>query len=101
MPVSPDAISVKFAHLEELRQAITTARNHLVTNREDWMGYTTNTMSVGWADAAGDQNQLRNANFSDYGTKNEEFLDALDKAVDAAKEELRGAVQRARAAMGG
>jgi hypothetical protein len=94
MPVSADAISVKFAHLEELQQAITTARNNLLDNRETWMSFTNNTMSVGWADAAGEQNLFRNADFSDYGTKNEEFLDALNQAVESAKEELRGAVQR-------
>jgi hypothetical protein len=95
MPAVPsDAISVKFENLQELRTAIQTAQNNLMTNREDWMGYTTGTMSVGWADEAGMQNQLRNADFSKYGEENETFLANLMVAVQKAEDELRAAVQR-------
>jgi hypothetical protein len=94
MPVNPDAISVKFENLQELRTAIQNAQTSLMTNREDWMGYTTGTMSVGWADEAGLQNQLRNGDFSKYGEANETFLNNLMVAVQKAEDELRGAVQR-------
>ena len=97
--MNPDAISVKFENLQELKEALLNAQNSLNTTRTDWMTYTTGTMNVGWADAAGEANQFRNADFSTYGEKNEEFLANLMKAVDAAEQELRGAVQRARAAI--
>jgi hypothetical protein len=97
--VNPDAISVKFAHLQELKEALLNAQNSLNQTRTDWMTYTTGTMTVGWADDAGEANQFRNADFSTYGEKNEEFLQNLMKAVDQAEQELRGAVQRARAAI--
>lgn len=97
--MNADAISVKFENLQELRQAILNAQNSLMQNREDWMSFTTNTMAVGWADDAGEANQFRNADFSTYGQKNEEFLQNLMQAVEKAEQELRGAVQRARAAI--
>jgi uncharacterized protein YukE len=99
--VNPDAISVKFEHLQELKEAIQNAQNSLAQNRGDWMSFTTNTMAMGWADDAGEANQFRNADFSTYGEKNEEFLANLMRAVDQAEQELRGAVQRARAAIAG
>lgn len=101
MPVSDDAISVKFENLQELRTAIQTAQQNLMENRENWMTFTTGTMSVGWADDAGEGNQLRNADFSKYGEENETFLQNLMLAVEKAEEELRGAVQRSRAAIYG
>lgn len=101
MPPLPDAISVKFENLQELRQAINEAQLALQQNRESWMGFTTGTMSVAWADAAGAANQDRNVNFSQYGLDNEEFLANLSKAVDAAEAELRAAVQRGKAAIMG
>ncbi len=101
MPVSDDAISVKFENLQELRTAIQNAHDNLVQNREGWMNYVTGTMSVGWADDAGEGNQLRNADFSKYGEENETFLQNLMLAVEKAEEELRGAVQRSRAAIYG
>ncbi|TDV40071.1 hypothetical protein [Actinophytocola oryzae] len=97
--MNPDAISVKFEHLQDLRQAILTAQNSLATNRGDWMSFTTNTMAMGWADEAGDANQFRNADFSKYGEENELFLQNLMQAVENAEQELRGAVQRARTAI--
>lgn len=97
--MNPDAISVKFEHLQELREAILNAQNSLNTNRTDWMTFTTGTMAAGWADDAGEANQFRNADFSTYGEKNEEFLQNLMHAVDQAEQELRGAVQRARSAI--
>jgi uncharacterized protein YukE len=99
--VNPDAISVKFEHLHELKEALLNAQNSLNQTRTDWMSYTTNTMTVGWADDAGEANQFRNADFSTYGEKNEEFLQNLMRAVDQAEQELRGAVQRARSAIAG
>lgn len=99
--MNPDAISVKFEHLQELKEAIQNAQNSLAQNRGDWMSFTTNTMAMGWADDAGEANQFRNADFSTYGEKNEEFLANLMRAVDQAEQELRGAVQRARAAIAG
>lgn len=101
MPVSDDAISVKFENLQELRTAIQNAHDNLLQNREGWMNYVTGTMSVGWADDAGEGNQLRNMDFSKYGEENELFLQNLMKAVEAAENELRGAVQRSRAAIYG
>jgi hypothetical protein len=97
--VNPDAISVKFEHLQDLKEAILNAQNSLSQNRGDWMSFTTNTMNVGWADGAGEANQFRNADFSTYGEKNEEFLANLMRAVEQAEQELRGAVQRARTAI--
>ncbi len=97
--MNPDAISVKFANLQELRTAILNAQNSLNQNRTDWMTYTNNTMAVGWADDAGEANQFRNADFSKYGEENELFLQNLMQAVEQAEQELRGAVQRARAAI--
>jgi len=97
--MNPDAVSVKFENLQELRQALLTAQNSLNQNRGDWMTYTTGTMATGWADDAGEANQFRNMDFSSYGEKNEEFLQNLMQAVDQAEQELRGAVQRARAAI--
>jgi hypothetical protein len=97
--VSDDAVSVKFEHLQNLREAISNAQNSLAQNRGDWMSFTTNTMGVGWADDAGEANQFRNGDFSSYGEKNEEFLANLMRAVDQAEQELRGAVQRARSAI--
>jgi hypothetical protein len=96
---SADAISVKFEHLQQLRDAILNAQQSLQTNREDWMSFTTNTMAVSWADDAGDANQFRNMDFSKYGTENETFLANLMTAVENAEQTLRGAVQRARNAM--
>jgi hypothetical protein len=97
--MNPDAISVKFENLQELKEALINAQNSLMQNREGWMTYTTNTMAMGWADDAGEANQFRNADFSSYGEQNEEFLQNLMKAVDSAEQELRAAVQRARAAI--
>lgn len=97
--MNPDAVSVKFENLQELRQALLTAQNSLNQTRGDWMTYTTGTMATGWADDAGEANQFRNMDFSNYGEKNEEFLQNLMNAVDQAEQELRGAVQRARAAI--
>lgn len=97
--MNPDAISVKFEHLQDLRDAITNAQNSLNQNRTDWMSFTNNTMAVGWADDAGEANQFRNADFSTYGEKNEEFLQNLMQAVEQAEQELRGAVQQARSAI--
>jgi hypothetical protein len=97
--VNPDAISVKFEHLQELRQAILTAQNSLNQNRTDWMSFTNNTMSVGWADDAGEANQFRNADFSKYGEENETFLQNLMQAVEQTEQDLRGAVQQARASI--
>ena len=96
-----DAISVKFEHLQQLREAIQTAQNSLSQNRTDWMTFTTGTMNVGWADDAGEANQFRNGDFDTYGQKNEEFLANLMRAVDQAEQDLRGAVQRARTAIAG
>jgi hypothetical protein len=97
--VNPDAISVKFENLQELRNAIQTAQTMLNQNRSDWMTFTTNTMAAGWADDAGDANQFRNMDFSKYGEENETFLANLMAAVEKAEDELRGAVQRSRAAI--
>lgn len=101
MAPSPDAISVKFENLQELRQAISGAQLALQQNREAWMGFTTGTMSAAWADDGGMANQDRNISFSQYGSDNEEFLGNLMKAVDAAEAELRAAVQRGKAAIMG
>lgn len=97
--MNPDAISVKFEHLQELRQAILTAQNSLNQNRTEWMNFTNNTMTVGWADDAGEANQFRNADFSKYGEDNETFLQNLMQAVDQTEQDLRGAVQQSRAAI--
>ncbi|MFL6118702.1 hypothetical protein [Actinophytocola sp.] len=99
--VSDDAISVKFEHLRDLKQAILNAQNSLQQNRTDWMTFTTGTMNMAWADDAGEGNQFRNANFDTYGQKNEEFLANLMRAVDQAEQDLRGAVQRARTSIMG
>jgi uncharacterized protein YukE len=96
-----DAVSVKFEHLQDLKEAIQNAQNSLSQNRGDWMSFTTGTMNLGWADDAGEANQFRNADFDTYGQKNEEFLANLMRAVDQAEQELRGAVQRARSAIAG
>lgn len=97
--VDTNAISVKFANLQELRTAIANAQNLLNQNRTTWMSFTNNTMTAGWADSAGEANQFRNANFSKYGEENELFLANLMSAVQKAEDELRGAVARSRAAI--
>jgi hypothetical protein len=97
--VNPDAISVKFEHLQELRDAINRAQASLNTTRTEWMNFTTGTMSMGWADDAGDANQFRNADFSKYGEENELFLQRLMQAVERTEQELRSAVARARASI--
>lgn len=97
--MNPDAISVKFENLQDLRDAIQTAQGSLNENRTNWMSFTTGTMQVGWADDAGEANQFRNADFSSYGEENERFLASLMQAVEQAEQELRGAVQRARSAI--
>jgi hypothetical protein len=96
-----DAISAKFGDLQQLREAVATARASLEAGRSDWMSFTTGQMSTGWGDGAGDQNQLRNGSWSNVGQSNEDFLNQLDRAIDQTEMELRGAVQRARSAMGG
>ena len=94
-----DAISVKFDNLHELRNAIQEAQFALQQNRETWMNYTTGTMAAAWADEGGAANQDRNVTFSQYGSDNEEFLANLMKAVQAAEDELRIAVQQGKAAI--
>jgi hypothetical protein len=101
VPLSPDAISVKFASLQELRTAIQQAQTMLNANRTEWMNFTTGTMAVAWADDAGLSNQDRNMEFSKYGDANEQFLAQLTSAVDKAEMALRDAVARARAAIAG
>lgn len=101
MAPSPDAISVKFENLQELRNAIQEAQFALQQNRETWMNFTTGTMAAAWADDAGATNQDRNVSFSQYGLDNEEFLANLMKAVEAAENELRIAVQQGKAAIAG
>jgi uncharacterized protein YukE len=97
--INPDAISVKFENLQELRTAVQTAQTMLHQNRTEWMSFTTSTVAVGWADDAGEANQFRNADFSKYGEENEVFLARLMAAIEKAEDELRGAVQRSRAAI--
>jgi hypothetical protein len=99
MPVSPDAISAKFADLQELHDAILKAQNDLGTTRGDYMRFQTGTMTVGWADTAGEENQIRNSGFDQYGQMNEEFLGNLRVAVERSIELLRGAVVRSQAAI--
>jgi hypothetical protein len=96
-----DSISAKFGDLQQLREAVATARASLEAGRSDWMSFTTGQMSTGWGDGAGDQNQMRNSGWSNMGQSNEDFLNDLDRAIDQTEMELRGAVQRARTAMGG
>ena len=94
-----DAISVKFGHLQELRQAIMAAKSNLEQNRSAWSGFQGGVMTVGWNDAAGQANQDRNHAFDNYGQENEAFLHNLMQAVDKAEQELRSAVDRARSAI--
>lgn len=96
-----DAISAKFGDLQQLREAVATARASLEAGRSDWMGFTNGQMATGWADGGGDQNQMRNGSWSNVGQSNEDFLNQLDRAIDQTEQELRGAVMRARSAMGG
>lgn len=96
-----DAISAKFGDLQQLREAVATARASLEAGRSEWMGFTNGQMSAAWADGGGDQNQMRNGSWSNVGQSNEDFLNQLDRAIDQTEQELRGAVMRARSAMGG
>lgn len=99
--MNSEAISVKFAHLQQLRDGINTAMASLNSTRTDWMSFTNGTMSTAWDDDAGLANQIRNADFSKFGEENEIWLQNLAKAVDQAEQELRAAVAQSRAAISG
>lgn len=94
-----DAISAKFADLQQLREAVASARASLEAGRSDWMSFTNGEMSAAWADGAGDQNQTRNMGWSNVGQSNEDYLNSLDRAINETEIELRTARDRARIAM--
>jgi hypothetical protein len=100
MPPGPDTISVKFADLQELHDAILKAEYSLQQTRGDYMSFQNGTMTTAWDDDAGLQSLLRNGNFSQYGEDNETFLRGLRGAVEEAQRLLRDAVARAKAGMG-
>jgi hypothetical protein len=101
MPPGPDTISVKFADLQELEDAITKAESSLAQTRSDYMAFQNGTMTTAWEDDAGFVSLMRNGNFSQYGEDNETFLRGLRGAVEEAKRLLQDAVQRSKAGMGG
>lgn len=90
----PDAISVKFADLQNLRAAIAKARAELNTARTNQASYTLNTENQNWDDEAFLAKFGRHQHNQKFGEDIEEKLNATERAIDATEQNLMGAVQR-------
>ncbi|KOV87232.1 hypothetical protein [Nocardia sp. NRRL S-836] len=94
MSMDPDEISVKFADLENLGAAIAKARGQLNTARTNQATYTLNTENQNWDDESFRAKFARHQQNQQLGEEIEEILNATERALEATKHNLMGAVQR-------